>query len=310
MPNALPANRHGSDPAGIPAALVRCIDGAVSPAVALMQALLDGMDVARLQRALDALAARGAEDERVCATVGRLRWLLEENLDGCHRIVALLRSDRFAEPQAGSAEERLAECRRLFDWAVRQDAACSVALYSLGNPALLDAATAEVAALLRSLGVLGKDRCLLDIGCGTGRFLAALAGEVAEITGIDLSGAMIAAARQRCAGLGNVRLLETTGRDLAMVPAAAFDTLLAVDSFPYLYQAGAAIVANHVRDAARILRPHGDLVVFNLSYRGDIALDREDVCRFAADLGFDVLRNGTADLGLWDGLTFHLRRQA
>ena len=57
-----------------------------------------------------------------------------------------------------------------------------------------------------------------------------------------------------------------------------------------------------------MLRPDGDLVILNLSYRGDLDRDRRDAARLAERAGFDVLRNGTSDLELWEGRTFHLRR--
>ena len=49
-------------------------------------------------------------------------------------------------------------------------------------------------------------------------------------------------------------------------------------------------------------------MVLNLTYRGDLALDREDACRLAALSGLRLLRAGTRDLELWDGATFHLRK--
>jgi SAM-dependent methyltransferase len=119
---------------------------------------------------------------------------------------------------------------------------------------------------------------------------------------------MIEAARKRCAGLPNVRLLVTSGRDLAAFADRAFDAVVAVDSFPYLYASGIAPVAIHIREAARVLRPGGDLVILNLSYRGDIEADRRDVRHLAAEAGLTVLRNGESAFRLWDGLAFHLRR--
>jgi SAM-dependent methyltransferase len=119
---------------------------------------------------------------------------------------------------------------------------------------------------------------------------------------------MIQTARQRCAGLPNVNLVETSGRDLSAFPAGAFDTVLAIDAMPYVYRAGTALVAAHFAEVARALRVGGDFVILNLSYRGDLELDRQDALRLAEAAGLHVLRNGTTDLHLWDGATFHLSK--
>ncbi len=202
----------------------------------------------------------------------------------------------------------LQRCRDAFDRLVRRSPEASVALYSLGNPEILAAATAEIVERLESWDLLGAGRMVLDIGCGIGRLELALAPRVAAITGIDVSPNMIEEAGRRCAGLPNVRLLATSGRDLSVFPGRAFDLVVAVDSFPYLYASGPDLAATHVREAARVLRPGGDLVVLNLSYRGDVDADRQDAGRFAAEAGLAVLRSGERAFRLWDGLAFHLRK--
>ena len=101
-------------------------------------------------------------------------------------------------------------------------AGAAVALYSLGSPALLDRATAEIAARLREWQLLGPDVVALDIGCGIGRIERALASEVAAITGIDLSPAMVGEARRRAAGLANVEFLCTGGGDLSALVGRCF----------------------------------------------------------------------------------------
>jgi SAM-dependent methyltransferase len=51
----------------------------------------------------------------------------------------------------------------------------------------------------------------LDFGCGVGRLLLPLAERCAEVTGVDVSAAMLAEARRNCeaAGLANVRLVPS-----------------------------------------------------------------------------------------------------
>src|SRR5690606_40405531 len=72
----------------------------------------------------------------------------------------------------------------------------SALLYSLGDPFLLARATAEVVDLFHRLRFVGKDRDILQIGCGTGRFEAAFSGSVRRAVGIDVSPRMIEVARR------------------------------------------------------------------------------------------------------------------
>src|SRR5690606_8533926 len=189
-------------------------------------------------------------------------------------------------------------------------AEASVALYSFGDPELLDAATREVVALLDRLGVLGPGREVLDIGCGIGRFAEALASKVAAYTGIDIASGMIEVARRRCACPPGVTAVPSSGRDLAPFPPGPFGLVLPIDAMPYVHRAGADFTANHFAEAARVLRPGGDFVILNLTYRGDLARDRHELEELAAASGLSVRRNGTRDLRLWDGTTFHLRKPA
>jgi SAM-dependent methyltransferase len=284
--------------------LARYLAGELSPPVALALLLSGSEDPAALEAALAGEAAQaGAEARR---RIGCLLDLLRANREGCARAVALARGHR--EAALGPRDEALARFRRFFEEAVRIDEDASVALYSLGSRALLAEATGEIVALFDRFGLLGPERAVLEIGCGSGRLLAALAPRVGALTGIDVAPGMVAAARRRCAGLGNVRVMAGSGRDLAGLASAAFDLVYAVDSFPYLHEAGLA--ERHFGEAARVLRPGGDLVICNYSYRGDLAADRADIDRLGGAAGFAVRVSGAALFTLWDGRVFHLRRTA
>ena len=79
---------------------------------------------------------------------------------------------------AGDPAAAVARWAALFDGAVGRSAEVSVALHALhalGDPALLRAATHEVVDFLRRAELLGHHRGVLEIGCGIGRFQAALA---------------------------------------------------------------------------------------------------------------------------------------
>jgi len=210
---------------------------------------------------------------------------------------------------APNPDEDVAHWAAAFDRAAQASPEGSVALYALGNPDLLRAATGEVVNALSAWGLLGPERAVLEIGCGIGRLLAALAPAVDLAVGVDISRAMTVGARRRCAGLPNAHVLQSSGRDLSAFRDASFDLVLAADSFPYLVQSAGYLAERHVRDAARALKPSGHLVILNFSYRGDLEADRADVARLAADAGFSVLRNGARPFRLWDGLAFLAKRR-
>ncbi|MDR3115234.1 MAG: methyltransferase domain-containing protein [Treponema sp.] len=70
----------------------------------------------------------------------------------------------------------------------------------------------------------------LDVGCGTGRFLLALAKDGAEITGIDISPKMLAFARAKTAGHRGIQVLEENWHTLSLEEKGwkgAFDLTLA-----------------------------------------------------------------------------------
>jgi SAM-dependent methyltransferase len=195
--------------------------------------------------------------------------------------------------------------REMFDRLVRISPEASVAAYSLGDARLLDAATTEVVGWMRGRGLLGGRPDLLDLGCGIGRFCLALAPEVRSVLGLDLSPGMVEAARRRCAGHANIRIEACAGRDLAGVPDDAFDLVLAADVFPYLVQAGKDVVARHVMEASRVLRPGGSLVILNFSY-GDA--EEAALRAMAAGAGFSLALAGERPFRLWDAAAFVLRK--
>ena len=195
-----------------------------------------------------------------------------------------------------------------YDRLVATSREASVALYSLGSPELLAAATAEIVAYLRRYDLFGPTRKVLDLGCGIGRLVEALAPEVGSIVGADISPEMARHARGRCSRFANALIVRTGGRDLAAFADAAFDLVLAADVFPYINDAGRELVWCTVADAARVLIPGGTLVVLNFSYRGDTGADRADVRRLADEIGFDILHNGARPFSFWDGVAFVLRR--
>ncbi len=285
------------------AVVARCEAGEISPPIALMELLMLTPDADTVGTFVQSL------DERSSAATA-LSALFKQHESGCRRIAAMLQSGVDRPPQGASLDEGVAFCRTLFDWSVRQSEAASVALYSLGSPELLLAATAEIVELLRSYGLLTRQHEILDLGCGTGRFEAALAGEVGRIHGIDVSSEMVAAARRRTADFPNVSIALSSGLDLQPLADDTFDLVLSVDSFPYIVQAGWELAVTMFREAARVLRVQGELVILSFSYRRDSARDMRDARALAEQHGFQMLVEGARPFRLWNGDVYRMRKSA
>jgi SAM-dependent methyltransferase len=288
-------------PAAMRPALEQCLHGSISAPVALMRLLLSGMPAAAVAAGLGAL--QGPE---MPARLAELVALARRQRDGLALLERMVRAGSDHRP-APTAEAGITASRAMFDQLVRISPEASVAAYSLGDPQLLGEATREILDWLRGLGLLQGHPDVLDLGCGIGRLAAVLAPQARSVLGLDVSPGMIEAARARCAGIGGLRFETCSGHDLLALGGASFDLVLAVDVFPYLVQAGLDLAKRHVAEAARILRPGGSIVILNFSYRGEAA-DRSDLARMAERAGLAMLRNGTRELSLWDGLAFWLRR--
>ena len=294
--------------------LIRCLNGTISPSVALMRMLIETEDAAAVRAAVDDVTRRAADlsrsgDSLLRDRVDDLTQLVVENERGCTRIAEMLRSNMDSSEPAPSVEEGIAFCERLFDWSVQQSEEASVALYSLGNPDLLERATREIVIQLEHWGILSPDRTVLDIGCGIGRLEVELAPRVAAVHGIDVSMQMINTALRRYGGLSNVHFLKVTGRDLADYASDTFDAAVAVDTFPYIKQSGAALVERYFAEVSRVLKARGDFVIMNFSYDDDDAADESEIEALAKRHSFEMVIAGAKPFSLWDGLAFHLRKR-
>ena len=273
-------------------------EGRVPPNIALMRALMAARSPAEIDQAL--ATARQGRDDAALVRLDTIAALAKARPDAWALVRDVLAS---ANHDGAPGDQSPARWATIFDRLAAVSPDAGVALYALGDPDLLSRATQEIVARLREWGLLGPQRDAIEIGCGAGRFVQALAPLLRSVAGLDISGAMIAEARRRCAGLHNVRLDVGTGEGLAGYADASADLVLAVDVFPYLVLQGQDLVGIHVAEAARVLRPGGSLLVLNYSYRGDPDLDRADVTALATRYGFEVRRFATGDFILWDGST-------
>lgn len=121
----------------------------------------------------------------------------------------------------------------------------------------------ELVAIERAAGSLDGLR-VLDAGCGTGRFTAALEHRAARLAGVDLDPAMLTAAARRV----RAPLLAA---DVGALPFrdAAFDVTIAVTVCEFT-ASPAALVA----ELARVTRPGGRVVIGALNRRSAWGLAR------------------------------------
>ncbi len=280
-------------------AIADCLAARISPEVAVARMLLAGTATEGI---VAGLARHHSGDARWAA----MARLVEGRAAALDRLAAEVQATGAQHDASG--DDGVARIAAFFDRAVAHSPEASVALYSLGDPAILAQATAEIIDWLEAHALLRPDADVLDLGCGIGRVAAALAPRCRSVLGLDVSAGMVTEARRRNAALANARFEQTAGRDLDALPGAAFDLVLAIDSFPYIVQAGHSLVDRHVEGAARVLRPGGALAVLNFSYRGDKAADRADAVALAGAHGLTLEQAGAAPFSVWDGTAFVLRR--
>jgi cyclopropane fatty-acyl-phospholipid synthase-like methyltransferase len=279
----------------------RYLRSEASASIVLMELVQFTEDTEALARVLPTLA--GDPDK-----LGELRRHFAENEAGCRTIVSMIRQRLDSPEVARNAEAGIERSRKLFDASVAQSEESSVALYSLGNPELLAAATDEVIGVLEDWRVLGRDRDALEIGCGIGRLMVALCSRVRSVVGTDVSSGMIEAATRRLQGLSNASVHVTAGQDLSEFGSESIDLVYSVDAFPYLVLSGHALVEHHFREIRRVLRPEGDFVLFNYAY----GRSREDVNRevlaLAQGAQLAVIRADESPFRLWNGIAWLMRR--
>jgi len=118
-----------------------------------------------------------------------------------------------------------------------------------------------VEAEIRTLLLARPFRSLLDLGTGTGRILELFSSEIERGLGVDLNHEMLAFARSRLdhAGIRNCSVRQGDIFDLS-VPRDSFDVVIIHQVLHFLDDGGRAI-----REAARVLRPQGRLLIVDFA---------------------------------------------
>jgi ubiquinone/menaquinone biosynthesis C-methylase UbiE len=177
----------------------------------------------------------------------------------------------------------------------------------------LHAADAAVEDAIRKALADKPIRSLLDLGTGTGRMLELFAGDIERGLGLDLSLDMLAVARDRLdrAGLKHCSVRHGDIYDLAL-PRDSFDVVIIHQVLHFLDDS-----AHAIREAARVLRPGGRLLVVDFAAH-ELEFLRDDYAHrrlgFASDAvtqwleaaGLDGVRQQTLPPGPDGGIAVSL----
>jgi len=101
---------------------------------------------------------------------------------------------------------------------------------------------------------------VVDIGCGIGRLTRAIAGEVGQVHGFDISRQMLEQARKL--GLPNATFYETEGNSLRPLPDKSSDLVLAYNVLQHL--PSEEVLGEYLHEMGRVSR---GLIAFTLSPR-------------------------------------------
>ncbi len=144
-------------------------------------------------------------------------------------------------------------------------------------------------------GMSAKQMKVLEIGCGAGRMTRALSEVFGEVYAVDVSGEMIARAREALADRPNIHLFQNNGADLAVLGDVRLDFAFSYIVFQHIPSRD--IIYSYVRDVNRLLKPGG---LFKLQVQGCLATEgepdtwlgvhftQEDALEMARECGFEA----------------------
>jgi ArsR family transcriptional regulator len=152
------------------------------------------------------------------------------------------------------------------------------------------------------LALLDASWDVADLGCGTGQVTAAIAPWVRQVTAVDDSDAMLAAARTRLAECPNVELRRGL-LEAVPLPARSVDVALLFLVLHYVPDVNAVL-----SEAARVLRPGGRALIVDMEAHGRVeyreqmghvwlGFERDQLAGWLTDAGFERVKFGRVATG-------------
>lgn len=115
---------------------------------------------------------------------------------------------------------------------------------------------------------------VFEIGCGIGRMTRYLADIFGEVHAADVSGEMVAQARERLQCFKHVTVHETSGVDFRALPGDYFDVVFSAYVFQHV--PSKEVVRANIREAYRLLKPGG---VFKFQVNSVVNREFEQVAK-------------------------------
>jgi cyclopropane fatty-acyl-phospholipid synthase-like methyltransferase len=153
-----------------------------------------------------------------------------------------------------------------------------------------------------------KQMKVLEIGSGAGRVTRALARLFGEVHAVDVSGEMVAQARQALRAMPHARVYQNNGMDLSVVEGGDFDFAFSTIVFQHIPSRD--VIVNYVKEVHRLLRP-GALFKFQVQGDPSLQTDADDTwlgvpfsdaqaVEMAEQCGFEPrYRHGAGDQYFW-----------
>jgi ubiquinone/menaquinone biosynthesis C-methylase UbiE len=108
---------------------------------------------------------------------------------------------------------------------------------------------------------------IIEIGCGAGRVTRAFSKLFGEVHAVDVSGEMVAQAKDALKAVPNAFVYQNNGMDLSVLPPGTYDFAFSTIVFQHIPSRD--VIYNYVREVNRLLQPGA---LFKFQVQGDASL--------------------------------------